>query len=107
YELPPPAEFPGEHFTVVAARGGDDVWVEIRRRRVGDDDRVPEEFFAPTTVQGAPGPIAVDAPAPPPAPRVSPMPEPFTPPAVSAAQLPPLAPPSPSLQADADFDDAI
>src|SRR6267142_2909099 len=33
YELPAPAEFPGEHFTVVAARGGDDVWVEIRRRR--------------------------------------------------------------------------
>ena len=25
-------EFPGEHFSVVAARGGDDVWVEIRRR---------------------------------------------------------------------------
>lgn len=25
-------DFPGEHFSVVAARGGDDVWVEIRRR---------------------------------------------------------------------------
>ena len=45
YELPPMPEFPGEHFTVVAARGGDDVWTEIRRRRVPDDDRVPEEFF--------------------------------------------------------------
>ena len=34
YELPALPEFPSEHFTVVAARGGDDVWVEIRRRRV-------------------------------------------------------------------------
>src|SRR5436190_8165725 len=33
YELTA-SEFPGEHFTVVAARGGDDLWVEIRRRRV-------------------------------------------------------------------------
>src|SRR5438445_12298472 len=41
------AEFPGEHFTVVAARGGDDVWVEIRRRRIPEDDRVPDELFAP------------------------------------------------------------
>src|SRR5215831_16796335 len=58
YELPAVAEFPGEHFTVVAARGGDDVWVEIRRRRVVDDDRVPDEFFAPAS-----------APAPEPPPR--------------------------------------
>src|SRR3954468_24642146 len=41
------AEFPGEHFTIVAARGGDDVWVEIRRRRIPEDDRVPDEFFVP------------------------------------------------------------
>jgi len=34
YELPAAPEFPREHFTVVAARGGDDLWVEIRRRRV-------------------------------------------------------------------------
>ena len=39
-------EFPGESFTVVAARGGDDVWVEIRRRKVSDDDQVPDDFFA-------------------------------------------------------------
>src|SRR5258708_20865192 len=77
YELPAPAEFPGEHFTVVAARGGDDVWLEIRRRRVSDDDRVPEEFFAPTSAPQAPGPIEVEPPVPPPAPRQSPMPEPF------------------------------
>src|SRR5215471_7823992 len=52
YELPPAAEFAGEHFTVVAARGGDDLWVEVRRRRVPDDDLVPEEFFT------APAPVA-------------------------------------------------
>ena len=50
YELPPQPEFPHEHFTVVAARGGDDVWAEIRRRQVPDEDRIPEEFF------GAPPP---------------------------------------------------
>src|SRR5882724_7116228 len=49
YELPPAAEFPGEHFTLVAARGGDDVWMEIRRHHVSEDDRVPDEFFGPST----------------------------------------------------------
>jgi len=54
YELPARAEFPGEHFTVVAARGGDDVWVEVRRRRVSDEDRIPDEFFpAPEEVANA------------------------------------------------------
>jgi twitching motility protein PilT len=48
HELGPIHEFPGEHFTIVAARGGDDVWVEIRRRRTTDDnDDVPEELFSP------------------------------------------------------------
>jgi hypothetical protein len=28
FELPPIVEFPGECFTVVAARGGDDLWAE-------------------------------------------------------------------------------
>src|SRR5437867_4752302 len=46
YELPAAAEFPGEHFTVVAARGGDDLWTEIRRRRVPDeDDQIPEDLL--------------------------------------------------------------
>src|ERR1700674_5326162 len=46
YDLPPLAQFPGEQFTVVVARGGDDVWAEIRRRKVPDDDRIPEKMFA-------------------------------------------------------------
>ena len=63
YELPPMPEFPGEHFTVVAARGGDDLWTEIRRRRIPADDRVPDEFFessstTPAQAQG-PAPQAV------------------------------------------------
>ncbi len=33
-ELPPSAILPDEHFAIVAARGGDDIWIEIRRRRV-------------------------------------------------------------------------
>src|SRR5580765_3108725 len=37
-ELAPQAEFPSETFTVVAARGGDDVWLEIRRRRIPEED---------------------------------------------------------------------
>src|SRR5437773_2528378 len=45
YELPPLAQFKNEHFTVVAARGGDDVWVEVRRHRSNDDDLVPAEMF--------------------------------------------------------------
>ena len=45
-ELAALPEFPGESFTVVAARGGDDVWVEIRRRKVSDDDQVPDDIFS-------------------------------------------------------------
>ena len=33
YQMPPAPELPGEHFTIVAARGGDDIWIEIRRRQ--------------------------------------------------------------------------
>jgi hypothetical protein len=48
HELAALPQFPGERFTVVAARGGDDVWFEVRRHRISDDDRVPDEFFTPT-----------------------------------------------------------
>ena len=61
YELPPIAEFPGEHFTVVAARGGDDLWVEVRRHRVPDEDRIPDEFFSPQPMSAvANAPLAAD-----------------------------------------------
>jgi hypothetical protein len=53
YQMPPIPELPGEHFTIVAARGGDDIWIEIRRRQVPDEDRVPLELFAPAPQPGA------------------------------------------------------
>ena len=34
-ELPPSPLAAGEQFTVVAARGGDDIWIELRRKRPG------------------------------------------------------------------------
>jgi twitching motility protein PilT len=45
YELPRFEEFPGERFIVTAARGGDDVWAEIRRRVAGDEDLAPAALF--------------------------------------------------------------
>ena len=56
YELPARPEFRHEGFTVVAARGGEDVWLEIRRKRAPDEDRVPMEAFA------TPEPIAAHDP---------------------------------------------
>jgi len=74
YELPPLPEFPAERFTVVAARGGEDVWVEVRRRRMPDNG-VPEEIFAePPAAPPAEleTPEAV-APPPPPSPAFVPV----------------------------------
>src|SRR6478735_4031292 len=51
-ELAALPEFPGESFTVVAARGGDDVWVEIRRRKMSDDDRLPDDIFGDSSSAG-------------------------------------------------------
>src|SRR5258705_8337572 len=94
YELPAMPQFPGEHFTVVAARGGDDLWTEIRRRRVPDDDNVPAEFFGT--------PPSAEPPAPPPAPPamaaaaappISEQAAPPPPPAWQVTPLPPVAPP--------------
>src|SRR5262245_18496874 len=45
HELTDLAEFPGEQFTIVESRGGDDVWVEIRRRHstsASDAQREPD-----------------------------------------------------------------
>src|SRR5436190_3025556 len=53
YELPVHDEFPSDRFTIVAARGGDDLWVEIRRRRAVENDVVPDEFFAASSTARA------------------------------------------------------
>ncbi|HEY7287959.1 MAG TPA: ATPase, T2SS/T4P/T4SS family [Vicinamibacterales bacterium] len=76
HELAPLPEFPGEHFTIVAARGGDDVWVEIRRRRIPDDDRVPDELFNSTDVNAsAPYPVYASAGSPSLVTPVEPLPD--------------------------------
>ena len=53
YQMPPIPALPGDHFTIVAARTGDDIWIEIRRRQVPDEDRVPPEMLAPAPPAGA------------------------------------------------------
>ena len=47
HEIVSPAEFPGERFIVVAARGVDDLWVEIRRRKVDEATALPEVPIEP------------------------------------------------------------
>ena len=44
-----------DRFTVVAARGGDDIWIEVRRHR---RLRAPATIAAPAPAQGAPAPGA-------------------------------------------------
>ncbi len=76
HELAALPEFPGEHFTIVAARGGDDVWVEIRRRRIPDEDRVPEELFNSTdAASSSPYPVYASAGSPALARPVEPLPD--------------------------------
>ncbi len=59
-ELAPPSFARAERFTVIAARGGDDIWIEIRRHRA---PKVPK-----VVVAAAPPIAAMPAPAPPVAP---------------------------------------
>src|SRR5262245_50246274 len=60
HELTNLPEFPGEQFNIVAARGGDDVWVEIRRRYQGGVSQVASE----PAVSVTPQPVAPVSPAP-------------------------------------------
>src|SRR5262245_58465899 len=97
FELPPIVEFPGECFTVVAARGGDDLWAEIRRKSVPDEDRVPLELFGPPA---KPAPVAA---------REAPKPvvaRPVPPSAQPAATAPLVRPPAPAAPAEAVSSDA-
>lgn len=47
YELPAQPEFPGQSFSVVATREGEDLWVEIRRR-VSGESRDIDDLFSTT-----------------------------------------------------------
>ena len=102
YELPAAPEFPREHFTVVAARGGDDLWTEIRRRRVPAEDAPGEVFPSRGAPAGAAAavaerpvvatpPVAVDAPAVVARPVV--VPPVITSPAIAATVAPPVVEP--------------
>jgi twitching motility protein PilT len=55
FELAPLDQFPGDRFMVTAARGGDDVWAEIRRRPVVDE-RPAAAADAPVRAPAGPGP---------------------------------------------------
>jgi twitching motility protein PilT len=83
--------FPGESFTVVAARSRDDMWVEIRRRKVRETDTAPELPIEPAAQR-----LAIAATLRRGAEAVRPkrqtsaaQPTRSTPPATSAPELPP------------------
>ncbi len=67
HQLSPLAEAPDERFTVVAARGGDDIWIEIRRHR-------RSAAAAVAAVQPRMPVVAPPASSPPPLPAVAPPP---------------------------------
>jgi twitching motility protein PilT len=119
YELPRPIpEFPGEHFTIVAARGGHDLWMEIRRRRTisGPGDPpvaapglssapvpplIPEPSSAPRPVVPSAAGTAPPVPVPVLVPRMAPAaetppPAPFDAPAVEI-EAPAPEPPRPAV----------
>ena len=73
-ELQPSTAAPGERFTVVAARGGDDVWIELRRKRgsaAGKSEATPTANSTPpaarSTRKTADVPVPVEPPTPEPA----------------------------------------
>jgi twitching motility protein PilT len=85
HELTPPAGF-HDRFTIVAARGGDDIWIEIRRMR--------QLSSTPVVARSAPEPETEPAAAAtaPPEPVAPQTPEPVVPPAPE-----PVAAPEPEL----------
>ena len=72
YSLAPLAIAPDQTFTVVAARGGDDIWIEIRRHRMAAPVDVTP---APEVVQAVPSPVAEIPEPSQPEPMSEPLPE--------------------------------
>jgi twitching motility protein PilT len=85
YEMPPSASTPGR-FTVIAARGGDDIWLEVRYHR----PPAPEVIFEPAAPAEAAAPAEVVADETPPVEEPAPAVAEVAPP---AAAEPPVAPP--------------
>jgi twitching motility protein PilT len=61
--LPEHPQFPQEQFSVVAARGGDDIWVEIRRRSRAEDDGGPDAARFGDSGPAAESPAAPERPS--------------------------------------------
>jgi twitching motility protein PilT len=60
HDLPLSAAADGEQFTVVAARGGDDIWIEIRRHRTPLGQALPDVSEQPGSVRAEPA-VPVEA----------------------------------------------
>lgn len=78
HDLPSPGFAAGETFNVVAARGGDDIWIEIRRHRkpayVAPEPEPEPEAIAAVAPEPEPEPVAARQPEP--EPKAEPEPEP-------------------------------
>jgi twitching motility protein PilT len=96
HDLPQPASGDGERFTVVAARGGDDIWIEIRRHRTILEEAPPEVSGIPELAVAAEAPpearVAAEPSAPAAAEAAAPVAEEPVPVAEPSAPAPPLSP---------------
>jgi twitching motility protein PilT len=66
YDLPPSAFADSERFTAVVARGGDDIWIEIRRHRPWPQDE-PDPASTPAAAEEKAAPEPAPEPVAPPA----------------------------------------
>jgi twitching motility protein PilT len=94
-------EAPGDRFVLVAARGGDDIWIELRRQRRSTQPQRPQAPAPASTAAPAAAvpaaasvtPAPAPAPAPVPAPAVvQPTPQPAARAETMAANRPRMAP---------------
>jgi twitching motility protein PilT len=111
HELSGSAAAHGDRFTVVAARGGDDIWIEVRRHR--RPQAVPPPVVAaaePAPIASVPEPVEV-AEAPPlgepptlvPAHAAAPAPEPAAPVVPATPEPEPVVDPPPPVELPAVF----
>ena len=95
HDLPQLLPAGGDRFTVVVARGGDDIWIEIRRHR--STERVPFVQAAPVaTAAPQPAPVRLPPPGPVAAARQEPAPQP-APVVPERRAAPPVEPPAPPV----------
>ena len=85
HDLISPATVEGERFTVVAARGGDDIWIELRRHRKAAE----VEPTAEPEIELAPGPAVESVIEPP----IEPVIEPAVTPVIEPRPAPMIEPP--------------